>query len=221
MALLSPVAAITDLLLGLTALAFGLRCLRLFRTTGLRRPLWWGLGYLALGVGSVLGFVTLGFHTGALEQPIFYVSRFSIGLAVLAMLASVTEGLAGQRRARPWLVLYLLAFAAYYVGTLRSGSFLVFILYSGGALLTTLVLESYRWLGRREPGAGWMALGMALSIGAAVLQAAGLSFTLIWTFDRNAIYHMVQLVALILLYRGVAPAEEGAGEHGRTRTESA
>lgn len=202
MSLVSPAAAVTDLCLGLTGLALAARTLNHFRSTGARRSGWWSLGYAALGLGSVLGFVTLGFRTG-LEQPITYVSRFAIGVAVLAMLTAVVEGLAGPRRARPWRLLFLLAFAAYYGATLLTGSFLVFVLYSGTALLATLVLEGYRWLVRLEAGAGLMALGMALSMAAAGLQATRLSFTLLWTFDHNAIYHMLQLVALLILYRGL------------------
>jgi hypothetical protein len=208
--LLQPIAALTDLLLGLVAFALAWGCLRRFRRTGSARTGWWALGYAALGIGAVLGFVNLGFATG-LAQPIYYVARFAVGLAVFAMLNAVVGSLVGRESGRRWRLAFALAFCAYYGATLLSDSFLIFIAYSGVGLVAVLGLEAYRWLGRREPGAGWMTLGIALSIGAAVLQAAQLSLTLVWTFDHNAIYHLVQLAALLVLYRGIAAEATGKG----------
>ncbi|MFZ5825775.1 MAG: DUF6962 family protein [Bacillota bacterium] len=211
MTLLQPTAALTDLLLALTAFAMAWGALRHSVRTGSRRTRWWSLGYGLLGLGAFLGFLTLGFRTG-LEPLFYYVSRLSVGIAVLAMLTAVVESLVSPAAARRWRWLFLLAFVAYYGATLAGGSFLVFILYSGTALVATLTLELYRWLGRREAGAGWMALGMALSILAAVLQAAKLSFTLVWTFDHNGVYHLVQTVALFFLYRGVTARGGAEGD---------
>ncbi len=216
MALLQPAAALTDLLLGLTGLGMGWAAFRRYRTIGSRRAGWWSLGFAMLGLGAVLGFVTLGFETPA-APLLYYISRFVVGVAVLAMLTSVVESLAGRTTAGWWRMLFLLAFVAYYGAILAGGSFLVFILYSGVALVATLSLETYRWLGRKEPAAGLMALGMVLSILAAVLQAAKASFTLVWTFDQNGVYHLVQTVALMFLYRGVV-TESDAPARSATKT---
>ena len=45
---------------------------------------------------------------------------------------------------------------------------------------------------------------MAVNILAAAVQAEGaLGFTLIWTFDHNGVFHLVQMVGLGLLVWGL------------------
>jgi|GEM_PF-6576872 len=216
MALLQPTAALTDLLLGLTGVGMGWAAYRRYRSTGSRRTAWWSLGFAMLGVGALLGFITLGFET-PLAPALYYISRFVVGVAVLAMLTAVVESLVSPASASRWRILFFLAFVAYYGAILAGGSFLVFIAYSGTALVATLCLECYRWLRRGERGANLMALGMLVSILAAVLQAAGVSFTLVWRFDQSAVYHLVQTIALIFLFRGVA-GEEGSTGARTTKT---
>ncbi len=54
----------------------------------------------------------------------------------------------------------------------------------------------------RERG-GWtlIALGLALSVGAALLQQLEVALHPVY-FDHNAVYHVVQACALVLLYLG-------------------
>jgi hypothetical protein len=55
----------------------------------------------------------------------------------------------------------------------------------------------------RSPGSGWglVVAGLVLSAGAAVLQQAKVSIHPTY-FDYNAVYHVVQGIALVFLYRG-------------------
>jgi hypothetical protein len=60
-------------------------------------------------------------------------------------------------------------------------------------------------LGRRLPGAEWMAAGVLLMIVAAVVQATkSLYFQLIWPFDHNGVFHLIQMAGLGALTRGLA-----------------
>jgi hypothetical protein len=55
----------------------------------------------------------------------------------------------------------------------------------------------------RDQSAAWMliAVAFAVSAGAALLQQAGVSIHPVY-FDHNAVYHVVQAVAVVLLYLG-------------------
>jgi hypothetical protein len=55
----------------------------------------------------------------------------------------------------------------------------------------------------RDASAGWtlIAVAFTVSAGAAVLQQAGVSIHPVY-FDHNAVYHVVQAVAVVVLYLG-------------------
>jgi hypothetical protein len=56
--------------------------------------------------------------------------------------------------------------------------------------------------------------GIALSIIAAVIQATGsIGFTLIWEFDHNGVFHLVQMPGIVLLAAGVIESRNRGGEH--------
>ncbi len=49
-----------------------------------------------------------------------------------------------------------------------------------------------------------MLIGVGLNIVAAAIQATqAVSFTLVWPFDHNGVFHLVQMVALLVLCAGL------------------
>ncbi len=159
------------------------------------------------GFAALLGAIAHGFpwSAGQLDhiwQPLY----LSLGVAVACfVLASVCAGWgdAPARRARPLL---LLAAGAFYLLTrLTGGDFLVFVIYEGAGLLFALAVHA--WLARSgRAGANWVTAGLAVSLAAGVVQAIDTrSFRLVWTFDHNGIFHLVQALGLGLLLVGLRP----------------
>jgi hypothetical protein len=64
----------------------------------------------------------------------------------------------------------------------------------------------------RSASAAWtlIAVAFTVSAGAAVLQQAEVSIHPVY-FDHNAVYHVVQAVAVVILYLGFQRSPEGAG----------
>jgi hypothetical protein len=61
-----------------------------------------------------------------------------------------------------------------------------------------------RMAGRGRPGAGLVAAALVVSLAAGVVQASdSLSLRLVWEFDHNGLYHLVQLGGLALLVSGL------------------
>ena len=66
--------------------------------------------------------------------------------------------------------------------------------------------QAYIWLAARGQleGAWVMAAGVLITIVAAGIQASEAVFvTLIWAFDFNGIFHMVQMIGLLVLVAGL------------------
>ena len=55
---------------------------------------------------------------------------------------------------------------------------------------------------QRMPGAPIIAVAIGLNIVAAALQTSAIHFTVVWPFDHNGIFHLVQIGALLTLGYG-------------------
>jgi hypothetical protein len=126
----------------------------------------------------------------------------SIVLAAAALLESGLRVLSpgsGERTRRRLVAVYGATFAA--VVLLVDESFGSIVLFYAPALLVFLVAATVRAI--RDRG-GWIstALGLGLSAVAAMLQQFGVAIHPVY-LDHNALYHLVQAVALVMLYAGL------------------
>ena len=100
----------------------------------------------------------------------------------------------------------MIALAVVFFGVTQvaSGAFLVFVLYEAVAML--FAFGVYAYLTTKETGGAMslMLVGVGLNIVAAAIQATqAVSFTLVWPFDHNGVFHLVQMVALFVLCVGL------------------
>lgn len=197
--------AATDAVLALLALAC-IGALRRYRTTDPPKVrLWtWVLGLLtfAAALGAVAHGVEMGETTrDALWRPLF----LALGLVVALFAAAAVHDWKGQHMARRMLPLLVsLGVVFFLVTQVASGSFLVFVLYEAVAMLFALAVYVRLAATRKLVGAGVVALGIVLNIVAAGIQATeSVQFTLVVPFDHNGVFHLVQMVAVIVLTAGL------------------
>ncbi|MDN3638654.1 hypothetical protein QWY82_07535 [Simiduia curdlanivorans] len=198
----------TDLLLALAALmAIGILRAKSPLTT--RSCYWLGI-FSCLVVAAFLGAVA---HGVALPNSvkeylwlaIYLALALLVALFVVAVVYDVFGALTARRVLLPMMIMAL-GFVLYVAKF--STSFLPFIMYEVAAML--FALSGYIYLGVRGfAGANWFSLGILLTIVAAGIQATkALSFTLVWPFDHNSVYHLLQIVALLLLLKAVLLSRE-------------
>jgi hypothetical protein len=195
--------AATDALLALTV-SGGLIQLRRATPASWRRTVW--LAALAtFAASALLGTVVHGVAfppqvSDALWQPLYLL----LGVAVALFATGALADWRGERAGRASLpALIALAAGFYLASRLSGGDFRVFLLFEAAALLFALCV--YGRLARLErPGAGTVAVALAVSLAAGAVQAAeGLSIQVIWVFDHNGLFHLVQLAGVVLLVRGL------------------
>lgn len=200
--------AATDALLALLCLACVLYLRRFRDRDGWKVGIWSG-AFALLGLSAVLGAVAHGFEMAESVRALLWAPLYlGLGLAVALFGAGAVHDLSGRRASRRALPVLVGTALVFFALTLIDGRFLIFILYEGVVML--LALAAYGWLAARGrlPGAGWMAAGIVLSLVAAALQATRIvpRLELIWTFDHNGIFHLVQMPALVLLALGLGKA---------------
>ena len=199
-----PTTMLTDYLLAGLGVWFGWRLLGSGRRAGEISRALWGASFLAMALAAAAGGTAHGFADlfGPAEQSnwLWKVTTFSVGLASAAMLsAAIVARLAGA--ARVALLAVAVAKLAAYLAWMSVHDQFRFVVYDyAPSMLAVVALLA--WPGRRAPlpGAGWVAAGVAVSFAAAAVQRSG--FALHRHFNHNDIYHVIQMVALYLLYRG-------------------
>lgn len=210
--------AATDAVLAVLALVC-IRWLAARRSADPEKVTLWVLVLALLAVASALGAVAHGFDLSPntlwlLWQPLF----LSLGLVVaLFVVAAVYDGF-GAAAARRLLIPALVVGGAFYLLTLVfPGTFMVFVLYEAVAMLVALAL--YVRLAIRD-GAKWawlMVLGIGLNIVAAAIQASGtVRLDLGVPFDHNGVFHLVQMVAIVVLVLGVGASLDSSGRPANT-----
>ena len=158
-----------------------------------------------LALGSAIGAILHGFEWSAAAQIVMRRSLFPIlGLAVAMFgVGAIADwrGRATARAAVPWAA--IAGSAALLLPLFSNLGFRLFVIYEAVGMVAALLIYIWLWRGAHRPGAGMMALGITLTLLAAVVQASGLRATIGLAFDHNGLFHLVQLIALAVMARGI------------------
>jgi hypothetical protein len=167
---------VTDYVLAAAAAVFAAKLWRTHRM--------WALAFVFTALGSFLG----GTYHGLLHSPALWKAVvFSVGIASFFLLA-------GSGRA--FAVIAIIKLVAYCSWMITHDGFEWVIADYG----ITLLLVGIAALLRRDGSAAWIWGSIAVSVAAALVQRSG--FAPHRHFDHNDLYHVIQLAALWLLYRG-------------------
>jgi hypothetical protein len=180
----------------------------------------WILVLALLAVASILGAVAHGLALSPglvylLWQPLF----LSLGLVVaLFVVAAVYDGF-GPRAARRLLIPALVVGAAFYLVTLVfPGTFLVFVLYEAVGMLAALALYGRLAIRTGQRWTWLMVAGVALNILAAGIQATEtVRVNLVIPLDHNGVFHLVQMVAIVVLVAGVGQSLQTVAHDSASR----
>jgi hypothetical protein len=200
--------AVTDAILALLSVGGVLYLRQIGERDPWKASLWaWAFGLLALAAG--LGAVAHGFQMSeAVNWRFWRPLNLALGLIVALFVVGVIYDLWGRVLAQLALPVMLSVGVIFFgITLLRPGNFLVFIVYEAVAMV--FALGAYGWLAATGLllGAGWLAAGVLVTIVAAAVQAGwdgkASPLTFIWQFDQNGLYHLIQMVGVVLLLVGL------------------
>jgi hypothetical protein len=193
-----PTTTITDFILGIEALAFGL-ILVVGRAAFPSLP-YWIAAMILLGIAAILG----GIAHGLAYQPLFLAVYPTLSALIATLsIATIIDGFGIEIAARwRWPVIGL-AILFILVALRFPRQFQIFAVFEGIVMLG--VLAVYLWLAAAHAliGSGYIAAGIGITLLAAVLYMNKVGFTLIWHFNHNDVYHLIQMVGVLFLFLGL------------------
>ena len=193
MTISEPMTLLTDYLLAAVSawLAWRLRGLQP------RARHWWSIAFALLALGAVLG----GTWHGLLHSALLWkATLLCVGVASFAMVAgSAFATFSGRARdAVLWIAGAKLVF--YWWWMLGHDEFIYVVLDTGIAFAAIAAMHLWRWN-------GWIVAGVVVSVGAALVQASGVRLHA--HFNHNDLYHVIQIAAMLLFYRGARALVDG------------
>ena len=150
----------------------------------------WALAFAALALGAFLGGTWHGFVQNNL---LWKATVLSVGVASFGMMAGSAFATTRSPRRVALIALAAIVLAIYAGWMLFHDEFIFVVIDTAIAFAVVTALHVWRWN-------GWILLGIAVSVAAALVQASG--FAPHPNFNHNDLYHVIQIAAMVLLYRG-------------------
>lgn len=203
MSITEPVTLLTDYAL---AAVSGWLAWRLFAMrSGQASRLSWALAFAALALAAAIGGTFHGFApllAKGVLAVLWKATVLAVGVASFGMLAgSATAAATGALR-QALIVVAVVKLLVFTVWMLGHDDFIFVIADTSIALATVAVLHGWLALRRSDRASLWTLAGVAVSLFAAGVQASG--FTVHQHFNHNDLYHVIQIAAMMLYYRGVS-----------------
>lgn len=169
----------------------------LFRNSQLQSSRrFWALAFAALALAAFLGGTFHGFMQHGL---LWKATVLAVGVASFAMVAGSAIAVLSRVPRTVVLVLASTKLLVYATWMLVRDDFIFVIADSGVAFAAVAILHLLKF-------DAWILAGVALSVVAALVQASG--FALHQHFNHNDLYHVIQIAAMALLYRGARLLED-------------
>ena len=178
-----------------------------------------------LASAAFWGAIFHAFFPANTATPPGFIAWIPVPLSILVVAAALLElGLRilaprlPPRARRSIVATYAAGFAA--VVLLVDESFSTIVRFYAPALVFFLIVAVRQAIRSRSAGWTLIAVSFMVSAAAALLQQANVSIHPVY-FDHNAVYHVLQGVALVLLYRGFRQAPAASAEAYASGTDPA
>jgi uncharacterized protein DUF6962 len=163
----------------------------------------WGLSFTFAAIAAMIAGVVHGFalHLAVeAKDRLWKATQYTMGLTSLAILtAAVVAFVDGP--AERWLVGAAVAkFVAYAAAVRRRDDYAVVVVDYGASMIAMAALAIAGWVRSGAPAAPWLVAAVAVSGAAAAVQLKKVAPHP--RFNHNDLYHVIQIVALYLFYRG-------------------
>jgi len=193
---------LTDFLIAAICVVFAVSLGRGVASVASARSLW-ALSFACTSVAALTGGVVHGFalHLAPRTRArLWKATQYVLGLTGLAMMAAAVTAFVPVSVAR-WLIIASVAkFALHAAAVWRRDDYAVVVVDYGVSMMAVAALAAAGWARGDAPAAPWLVGGVAVSAAAAAVQLKQVAPHP--RFNHNDLYHVIQVVALYLFYRG-------------------
>ncbi len=196
-----PTTMITDYVLGAVSAALGWRLLRDARKEHAR--ICWALAFGALAISALIGGTHHGFAALMNQSTLaitWKITVVAIGAIAFCMMAGSAFATVYGVARTGILALASTQLVVYTAWMLAYDEYLYVVIDTAIAMLTLLLLHGWSVATRKDEASRWVLAGIAVSAVAAAAQYFRIA--LHEHFNHNDLYHIIQVAAMVLFFRG-------------------
>lgn len=193
-----PTTTVTDALLAAESLLLSALLFHHYAEGGGVPAALWAGGFVATGISAAAGGVYHGFPewSAGVRSALWKCVIYSVGLTSLLLFSGSAIATTSGPARLALVSAAAVQFCVYAVWMIRHNEFKYIILDYVPAMLGILVLQLFHF----QQSSPWIIGGILVSFAAAGIQLSGFRRRL--PFNHNDLYHLVQMLAMYLLYRG-------------------
>ncbi len=198
--------AATDVVMAIIALMVTIKVYQYGKDIDRKKTMIWVWAFGLLTFASAVGSVAHGFQMSKLTNFILWQPlNLALGIAIGLFAAGVVYDYKNFSLPKTLIPILLVGAIAFFTVTvILPNAFIVFIIYEAIAMIYALVVYTMLASRGKVKGAGLMATGILVTIIAAAIQAIEtIKATIIYEFDHNGIFHIVQMIGLLILLKGL------------------
>jgi len=198
--------AATDLILFFALLIMSVLLYRRGRPKDQLKTNIWVSVFILVALAALLGSIAHGIKMSEkLHFIIWQPLNLFLGISVGLFGAGVIYDWKRDHFNKKILIILILTGILFYLASiLLPGGFLIFIIYEALFMLFALSIYLQLFIKRKIYGAGMLTMGIIITIVAAVIQSIpSIQFHVIWTFDHNGIFHLIQFLGFISIFFGL------------------
>ncbi|CDZ79041.1 hypothetical protein BN59_03357 [Legionella massiliensis] len=199
-----PIVAITDYLLTLITLWFSFKIYQFQTNKKFIKSLWLIL-FLTISLSSLFGGII---HEFCANMTVSCKGFWTVVMLSIGITASSCWILGGcyifnNRALSKWIVFIIFISLVYSIFIIFYSQNFAFAIYNYvPAIVFLFIANLVSFLKTKSTYCIWILMGILLSLLAAYIQHAAISIHLVY-FNYNATYHLVQILALSILYKGL------------------
>ncbi|MEQ1882809.1 MAG: hypothetical protein ABL878_17780 [Burkholderiales bacterium] len=167
--------------------------------------LWWAIALIALALAAVLGGTHHGFApvlgSGALNL-LWKATLTAIGVAFFGMVTGSARALTVGTLRTALLALATAQLVVYLALVMGHDDYILAVADTAAAMVVLVALHGWSYAVRRDRASAFMLLAIAVSAVAVGVQAG--RYAPHPHFNHNDLYHVIQIVAMTLLYKGAS-----------------
>ena len=194
---------LTDYALGALCLWLGWKLYRLAVSEKRTATKLWAGAFFSTALASFVGGTYHGFTlilSDSILSGLWKVTVYLTGFSSFFLLSAVLVACLPHPVRRWALALTTVKLVVYLSWMITHDDFLFVVYDYGSAMILILIFQVHAFYKIQSSAAGWIVGGILLSFLGAAIQQSGLS--LHQHFNHNDLFHIVQMVAFYLLYRG-------------------
>lgn len=204
-----PMTVMTDIMITILAVYLGRQLSNQYDVTLSNTQWHWTWAFWMLGVGAFLGAVSHGwgpYMPRLVQGLVWKATTWSIGFVSFFILMSTLHVLLPFKTVQLARLVPAILLVIYIVQITRDPAFSNVVKFYAPALAFTLVTMVILYFTRGTAGSGYIIIGLLISFVAAGVQMSG--FSLHRHFNYNDIYHIIQMIGMVYLYRGAQQLQD-------------